>query len=371
MALKQQLINWFFLEENENEKKPNLDKKQLEKGMTKAIKDLNLGKEALKMPYYRFIWNEIIKGNYKPTSYLHTELEPEVAVADIHIEHWRPKDEKFDPSLFVPFKTKKGIDIVLSDDGGPMKGTSYIVVGEPGVGKTTVLSDVQKCLQNNYKKAKIACVQSEMKKIDLGYEYTKKPWMDDLNYIILKELGYKNIKNALIKIFSSGYDIIFLDSIGDIVDKLKAFADMSSGEAENFILELMDKANDAKDGYNEGVNTTVFTIQQVTKGGDYKGSTKLKHMTTGMLELRKDARGNRYILFSKNRRGGMHVDKKLYYSLDKKTQEVVYDIDLFNESEEQAAMVKKEKENIRKNTENFMDVFGKSQVEVDSAEVDA
>ena len=53
----------------------------------------------------------------------------------------------------------------------------------------------------------------------------------------------------------------------------------------------------------------------MTKGGQYVGSTYLKHATTSMMEIRKDEAGRRYAEFTKNRRGGSLVGKRLYYSL--------------------------------------------------------
>jgi len=61
-------------------------------------------------------------------------------------------------------------------------------------------------------------------------------------------------------------------------------------------------------------NTTFLAIQQVTKGGVFVGSNKLKHNTTGMLELRRgDEDINPHMVFTKNRRG--QVQEKLFYSL--------------------------------------------------------
>ena len=60
------------------------------------------------------------------------------------------------------------------------------------------------------------------------------------------------------------------------------------------------------------LNTAFLIIQQVTKGGDFVGSNKLKHMTTGMLHMRLTDEG-RYLHFSKNRRGGN--GNKLFFSL--------------------------------------------------------
>ena len=57
-------------------------------------------------------------------------------------------DFKFNPELFVPMKTNKKIDNLLSSEGGLMKGTNVAFVGDPGVGKTTVLLDMLADMQS-------------------------------------------------------------------------------------------------------------------------------------------------------------------------------------------------------------------------------
>ena len=76
-------------------------------------------------------------------------------------------------------------------------------------------------------------------------------------------------------------------------------------------------------------HTTFLAIQQVTKEGVFIGSNKLKHNTTGMMELRYEGDDDEesYIEFTKNRRG--KINKKLYFSLDSKV-DVQYDMDRFN-----------------------------------------
>ena len=49
------------------------------------------------------------------------------------------QDLTFDDSLFIPIKTKTLIDSILSTEGGIFPGTNTIVIGDPGVGKSTVL----------------------------------------------------------------------------------------------------------------------------------------------------------------------------------------------------------------------------------------
>lgn len=49
------------------------------------------------------------------------------------------KDLSFDPNLFRPMKTGRAIDAHFSSQKGIMRGTNYAIVGDPGVGKTTVM----------------------------------------------------------------------------------------------------------------------------------------------------------------------------------------------------------------------------------------
>ena len=274
---------------------------------------------------------------------------------------WNPNKEKFNKTLFETYKTNQGVDVIFSTNGGVAKGSTYVVVGAPGTGKTTLLAWIQKTLQDNYKNLKIACIQTEMKKFDIGYEMIENEmkWMGEINYIMLKEYGYERLKSTLETIFSSGFDILFLDSIEDVVSKLKVYADMSQNEAENYVIDLMDKAADGKD--NKGVHTTTLAIQQVTKGGEFKGDNKLKHMTTGMLHAYKDEKGERYLTFSKNRRCGGHQEKRLYYGLNDK-KEIEFNLALFTQVEEEAKFMKQEQSKILEASKDFWSVVEKPAV---------
>lgn len=86
-------------------------------------------------------------------------------------------------------------------------------------------------------------------------------------------------------------------------------------EAESWLLKLIKQQNKAQNSRH--LNTTVLTIQQVTKTGNFVGSNRLKHSITAMMELKLDNPKNiyseRYVTFSKHRRGDVGV--KLYYNL--------------------------------------------------------
>lgn len=238
-------------------------------------------------------------------------------IRDFELKVFSPSQVTIDPDMFLSYVTDTEIDEIFSDDGGVMSATSVMVTGGPGVGKSTVLFWLASRLKEKYPKKEITIVSSEMEEEDLLYETKKKPWMNTLQFILTSEYGEK-LPLALTKIFREGNAIIILDSFADICEKLKDFCGYSSSRSENFILDLMKKAKGRKAGVGEF--TTTLAIQQVTKGGTFTGSNKLKHNTTAMLELKRESSGDRYMTFSKNRRCGAHVGKKLYYFLGANNQ---------------------------------------------------
>ena len=119
-------------------------------------------------------------------------------------------------------------------------------------------------------------------------------------------------------------------------------------------------------GKNRGKHFTSFlAVQQVTKGGNFVGSNKLKHLTTGMCELRysNEFAGDRYIKFTKNRRGCKY--EKLYFDLEA-SGSVNYDIKRLERDEEIKRRISKEKDNMLKEEELFNMMFN-TKSELDKA----
>ena len=86
----------------------------------------------------------------------------------IKISTVKMKDINFDPSLFRPMKSGRVIDAHFSSQKGLMKGTNYAIVGDPGIGKTTVMLDMLADLQRRGKK--VLFISGEMNQIDMfGY----------------------------------------------------------------------------------------------------------------------------------------------------------------------------------------------------------
>ncbi len=58
------------------------------------------------------------------------------------VKLFRGNDLQFNESLFIPLKTNTEIDIILSTEGGLMPGTSMMIAGGPGSGKSTLVMDM-------------------------------------------------------------------------------------------------------------------------------------------------------------------------------------------------------------------------------------
>jgi predicted ATP-dependent serine protease len=106
-------------------------------------------------------------------------------------------------------------------------------------------------------------------------------------------------------------------------------------------------------GQNEkAIYTTFITILQMSKGGVFVGSNKLKHMTTAMMDIAFEG-DRRYMEFTKNRLG--QVGKKLYFEIGNgiKFDEARYTRDLFNDE-----LVSEEKKRLSEEEDAFDKLFG-------------
>ena len=220
----------------------------------------------------------------------------------MNIRTVKMEDIKFDSSLFRPMKSGRVIDSHFSSEGGLMKGTNYAIVGDPGIGKTTVMLDMLADLQD--KGQKVLFISGEMNSIDM-YGYVKRfPKFGKLPILFMGDHCDDKALDVCESILSEGWDVVLIDSMAEVqnavVDTAKGW--MSGKRAETELLNLFEKHNL---GENETkTNTSFLVIQQVTKGGEFAGSNRFKHMMTGMAHLKWTKEGDRTFFFSKNRRGG-------------------------------------------------------------------
>ena len=217
-------------------------------------------------------------------------------------------DLSFNDDLFKPMKTKTRVDQFFSNEGGIMPGVNYVGTGDPGVGKTTVLLDILADVKNSGKKCLF--ISGEMNAIDMVGYVKRFPKFGDLDILFMGDYSEVNPDVVLRTALKEGYDLVLIDSMAEVADMYTDYFGGTNKSNQGKLLQLFEEHNLGNN--NAKLNSAFLIIQQVTKGGNFAGSNKLKHMTTGMLHMRMSDEG-RYLHFSKNRRGGN--GNKLFFSL--------------------------------------------------------
>jgi DNA repair protein RadA/Sms len=249
-------------------------------------------------------------------------------------------------------KTGKPVDQVFTSDGGIPKACNFMLIGDPGVGKSTVSLDILSDLgANGYR---VLFISAEMTRIDL-YGYVQRyPKFGEVDILFTGEYCDSNPKTVIESALKPGYDVVLIDSFAEVQEDIKEVLKLSSAGSEKWLIDLMISHN--LGGNDTKAHTTFIAIQQVTKGGVFVGSNKIKHAVTGMLELRYDqATGSQYMMFNKNRRGS--VNKRMFYSLCA-TGDVEYDMKRFNNDENAREALSHERTLIESEGNAFDSLFG-------------
>ena len=273
----------------------------------------------------------------------------------------RMSDLHFSSSLFENYYTGTVLDKLLCSYSGLPKGVNYMIIGDPGVGKTTIILDMLANIQKKQPQARILFVSAEMNEIDLAIYVQRFPKFGDLDILFIESQIDEDSHNwnTLTEVLQRGWDIVAIDSFYELQGIIKEEEEITLKKAESMLLCLIKQQNKAQNG--RGVNTTFLTIQQVTKSGAFIGSNRLKHSITAMMELRLDNPKNiysdRYVTFSKHRRGDVGV--KLYYNLNS-TGDVFFDEQKYNDDMKLRKLQSNVSSQIRDFANEFDKLFNKS-----------
>jgi len=255
----------------------------------------------------------------------------------VEVQFTKLADLTIDDSLFTPMQTGTIFDKFVSTEGGILPATNLMAAGAPGVGKTTVLLEMLAKLQEAGKK--VLFISAEMSEMDMARYLRRFPQWAQLPILFLNNYDAQSDKVVEASLMQ-GWDVVLTDSYTEVNDTVKDHTSWSRGKCEKWFLDLMTQHNKGL----SGKFTSFITILQLSKGGQFVGSNKLKHMTSAMLSLDwhgGENSGQRYMEFSKNRMG--EVGKKLFFNLRDGVnfEEARYQRDLFNDQileQEQQAM---------------------------------
>lgn len=212
---------------------------------------------------------------------------------------------------YKPWKTKTEFDLVASRHGGIYPGSTIILTGESGAGKTTLALQVAAKAQANNKDCNALFISGEMSIIDWQEECDKFPTLRSVPVIYMRQLNKYTGDQYLAAIRKAlmSANLIVVDSLAVIADRIKDATNMSANEATFW---LIDQMNDIA----ESNLSTFIAIQHFTKGGSYVGSTRLKHDTTAMVYCTIGEGNKTCFVFNKNRRGDRkYLNKPMYFSV--------------------------------------------------------
>jgi predicted ATP-dependent serine protease len=245
--------------------------------------------------------------------------------------------------MLVTHKTGIIIDKLISYESGIPVGTNIMCTGDPGVGKTTVLLHTLAHLQKNNKKLKCLFISCEMGKIQL-YKYMQRfPVFGCVKTLIASDFLNDNMKDVVEGLLKEGYDYVLIDSMAEMMESVREDNGMSLKEVEKWLIDLCVTHNEGQN--DREVYSSFLLINQVTKGGVFVGSNKVKHMTDAHMEMKRESMkdgGGTYIVFTKNRNG--QADMRWSYQLNNNDIHYGYLVDETDSNEEpkQFEVIKKD-----------------------------
>ena len=276
----------------------------------------------------------------------------------------RMRDMHFDPELFRNFMSGTVLDELLCSYKGLPKGVNYMIIGDPGVGKTTIILDLLSNIRSFNPGVRVLFISAEMNEIDLAIYVQRFPKFQDLDILFVEasfdeESETHNLETVK-HILGRGWDIVAIDSFYELQGIIKEEEHLTLKKAESILLSMIKQQNKASN--SRSVNTTFLTIQQVTKAGHFIGSNRLKHSITAMLELRlenpKNIYSDRYAVFSKHRRGDVGV--RLYYDLSV-TGDVYFNEEKFEQDRKLRKLQSTASSSLRKFADQFDKIFNHQQ----------
>lgn len=270
----------------------------------------------------------------------------------VEVKFTKLDDLNIDASLFTPMPTNTVFDKFVSNEGGFLPGTNIMAAGAPGIGKTTILLDLLSRLAEQGKR--VLFISAEMSQIDMARYLQRFPAWGQLPILFLSDYTDNCPKTVIESALKQGWDLVLTDSYTEVNDTVKEACNLTRTKTEKWFLDLMISNNKANNDLKK--YTTFVTILQLSKGGQFVGSNKLKHMTTSMMHLDWDGQensGRRFMEFSKNRVG--QVGKKLYFDLEGGVSfdEARFARDLFNDE-----IVQEERKALSLESNAFDELFG-------------
>ena len=189
-------------------------------------------------------------------------------------------------------------DTVLG--GGIVPYSIVLVGGDPGIGKSTLLTEVCGAISKNYKVLYVSAEES-LSQVKMR---CKRLGVESDNLKILNESCLENIE-----VLSNDFDFIVIDSIQTVYLKELSGAQGSVGQVKECASRLMRLAKNS--------NKTIFLIGHVTKDGNLAGPKVLEHIMDTVLYFEGEPTDNLKLLRAVKNRFGSQQEVGVFEMTDK------------------------------------------------------
>ena len=159
------------------------------------------------------------------------------------------RDLHFSPDLFRNYMSGTVLDELLCSYKGLPKGVNYMIIGDPGVGKTTIILDLLSNIRNTTPGARVLFISAEMNEIDLAIYVQRFPKFQDLDILFIEasfdeEAASHNL-DTIRSVLNQGWDIVAIDSFYELQGIIKEEEDLTCKKAESVLLSLIKQQNKA------------------------------------------------------------------------------------------------------------------------------
>lgn len=205
-----------------------------------------------------------------------------------HLETHKIKDVQNANIKESRIKTNlKDLDTVLG--GGFVEAGVYLLAGQPGAGKSTILLQISASCVKNQKKVLYISGEESLNQITSRSKRVGSI-LSDL------EIAVSNNADDIAETISKGqYDLIIVDSIQTISTDAVASSAGSISQVSNCTHVLISAAKASK--------TTLIIVGHITKDGNIAGPKILEHLVDCVLQLEVETDELRFIRAIKNRYG--------------------------------------------------------------------
>ena len=190
------------------------------------------------------------------------------------------------PRLMLDMHAMHAMDAVLG--GGVVEGGVYLLGGEPGIGKSTLLMQIAQGFLK--KKRKVLYISAE-ETLQRARERAERLGVLDDNLLVCVKTELHQVLNALRE---TKADVLLLDSIQRIHD-VKLASQTGSPMQVRRVCEALQE--------EKAAHVTLFIVGHVTKGGKLAGPKVLEHLVDVVMHFCRSEGEGRALSTSKNRFG--------------------------------------------------------------------